>query len=565
MNAKQRSFYRWLTGFSIWFVVLASSFAAWVWVEKAIWSVWPPPLKLNELHLIRGVLISFLTSLVAVGVVARMKKSEAIRVNTHRAFSNQLIESAHSLIVGMKPDGEILIFNQRLEELTGYEQRDIIGKNWFDIFLPRDRRSHVEDVIQKIMAGETVRDFQNPVRLKDGREINVAWNGMAIKDEKGRVVGMIGVGRNLTEGQLLQEKLALFSSAFEHSTDAILMTDLTGKIVAINEAFSRLFDYNQKEVVGNTPHIIRSRHTSNQFYRKMWDSINTRDEWKGEIINQTRDGREIPIWLSITPILHEGKKIGYMGIEMDMREKKELEKRALEAERLAAMGRMSSQVAHEVRNPLSSISLNVELLRRELEIIRQQSQTGNFKEAGALLEAIEKEVDRLGQLTEDYLRFFRLPRAKKETIDLNELFATLLAFLGEEARRQGIEVVFQKSESLPSALVDARQLEQALLNLIKNAFEAMPSGGKVEAGIFEEEGSLIIFVRDEGSGMDEETQRRIFDPFFTTKERGTGLGLSLVRQVVAEHEGTVWCESTKGKGTTFFIRLPALVEGRVSV
>lgn len=435
---------QWFIAFCLWLLVLILLFAAFIWVEKAIWGTWPPPLKFNYLHLIRGILIATLTSVVAAAFAYRIRKSD------------------------------------------------------FDKLKAQDRR------------------------------------------------------------------LTLFLSAFDHSTDAILLTDLKGTILQVNNAFSRLFGYSREESIGQTTRILRSRYSTNEFYREMWRSINSKGEWKGEIINRTKDGNEIPIRLSITPVIHEGIKVGYMGIEIDMRERKELERRALEAERMAAVGRMSSQVAHEVRNPLSSISLNAELLRDELHSIQAHQDFKKVEEAKTLLKAIEKEVDRLDELAGDYLKFSRLPQHKRETTNLNELLTSLSEFLQEEARRRDIRMVLQPCKELPKISVDPKQLEQALLNLVKNAFEAMPKGGKVEVGILGEDQSAVLFVRDEGTGMDEETRRKIFDPFFTTKEKGTGLGLSLVRQVVAEHGGSVWCESVKEKGTTFFIRIPTSREGQLS-
>jgi len=368
----------------------------------------------------------------------------------------------------------------------------------------------------------------------------------------------------IKEEIFVREELALFSRAVEYSTDAILLTDPQGKILHVNSAFSKLYGYSFEEAVGQTTRFLRSHYSSDEFYRDMWLSINTKGEWKGEIVNKAKDGSEIPVWLSITAVFHKGQKIGYMGIELDMREKKDLERRAIEAERLAAVGRMSSQVAHEVRNPLSSISLNVELLREEFESLSQSSDAAKLKEAGVLLRAIEKEVDRLAELAGDYLKFSRLPQHNKKLTNLDDLCAALFGFLKEEARRRHIRIVFEKSAVSFYASVDPKQIEQALLNLAKNAFDAMPEGGRVHAGIREEAGSTVIFIRDEGIGMDEETLKKVFDPFFTTKEKGSGLGLSLVRQVVSEHGGSVWCESVKNQGTTFYMRLPGgLMKERV--
>jgi PAS domain S-box-containing protein len=377
------------------------------------------------------------------------------------------------------------------------------------------------------------------------------------------VVASFFVYRMKKKESVKEEHLTRLWGAFEHSTDGILLTDLRGKILEVNQAFTRLFGYTREEACGNTTRILRSRWSTNEFYQAMWQSILTRNEWKGEIVNRAKDGEEIPVWLSITPVIHGGVNIGYMGVEIDMREKKDLERRALEAERLAAVGRLSSQVAHEVRNPLSSISLNVELLKEELDAVRGEENAAKVREARELLQAIEREVDRLSELAGEYLKFSRLPRHKKQPTNLNQLVLVLCDFLREEGRRRNIALVFKPGEDLAMP-VDPKQMEQVLLNLISNAFDAMPQGGTVEVAVSRDGGHTMLFVRDEGVGMDEDTRRRIFEPFFTTKDRGSGLGLSVVKQVVAEHGGAVWCESAKGKGTTFFVRLPAPAQGGVT-
>ncbi|MBI4550171.1 MAG: PAS domain S-box protein [Candidatus Omnitrophica bacterium] len=547
-------------GFMAWFIGLIFLFAVWIYIERLVWGpAWFMPPVIYFLHLARGISITVVCSLIAVIFVYRAKKADIAVLERHKAFASELIERSQNLVMGLDSGGEIIIFNDKLEELTGFSRWEVIGKKWVDIFTPPASREKIRQTIEGLLAGGTVRDYQSSILTRNGETREVIWNGTVIKDENGKVVGIVGLGRDITERRLMREQLALFSSAFSHSTDAMLITDLRGGIVEINQAFTRLFGYEREEALGLNTRILRSKYSTDAFYKHMWESISSRGEWKGEITNRTKDGGEIPIWLSITPIILDGQKIGYMGIEIDMREKKELERRALEAERLAAVGKMSSQVAHEVRNPLSSISLNVELLREELtSILDTKEAKGN--EARSLLSAIEKEVDRLSEIAGDYLKFSRLPQHKKVVTHLDEIIETMIRFLREEARTRGIELAF-KTDPIPALLLDPKQLEQALMNLIKNAFDAMPSGGSVQVRLaYEPQGFAVISVQDTGMGMDENTRHRIFEPFFTTKEGGSGLGLSLVRQVVAEHGGNVWCESVRGKGTQFFIRIPCLKE-----
>jgi two-component system NtrC family sensor kinase len=217
----------------------------------------------------------------------------------------------------------------------------------------------------------------------------------------------------------------------------------------------------------------------------------------------------------------------------------------LRSERLAAIGRIAAQITHEIRNPLSSISLNAEELGERAPQARE------------LCEAIVREVDRLTAITEEYLRFARLPRPQLQRADLNETVRDLLDFMRPELDAAGVDVTLSLSPSLPRVPADVAQVRQLLLNLLRNAREAMASGGSLRIATRPVRTGVEIEVRDTGPGIPPERLARIFDPFFTTKERGTGLGLAMAQEIAQEHGGQLSCDSAPGRGTTFILRLPA--------
>jgi two-component system, NtrC family, sensor kinase len=233
----------------------------------------------------------------------------------------------------------------------------------------------------------------------------------------------------------------------------------------------------------------------------------------------------------------------------------------LRSERLAAIGRIAAQITHEIRNPLSSISLNAEELGERAP------------EARELCDAIVREVDRLAAITEEYLRFARLPKPQMQRADLNEMVRELLEFVRPELVAAGASVEQSLSPELPRVLADVAQLRQLLLNLLRNAREAMPGGGSLRvstrggggdgfAGDGRRPAWVEIEVRDSGPGIEPSRLQRIFDPFFTTKERGTGLGLAMAQEIAQEHGGQLTCASTVGFGTAFTLRIPAILETR---
>lgn len=225
---------------------------------------------------------------------------------------------------------------------------------------------------------------------------------------------------------------------------------------------------------------------------------------------------------------------------------------ALSNERLAAIGKMAAHVTHEIRNPLSAMGLNVEMLEEEIA----QGAAARRAEVGNLLAAIKREVQRLEQLSEEYLRVARLPQPRMEAEDVAAVLREVVEFARREIETAGCTVVLHVATGVPPSLFDEAQLRQALLNLLRNAREAMPEGGPIDVRVSAEGMSVVVDVDDRGGGVPEEIRARVFDPFFSTKGEGTGLGLAITRHIVESHGGTLTCEPRGGGGTRFRIALP---------
>src|SRR6185503_5695458 len=228
----------------------------------------------------------------------------------------------------------------------------------------------------------------------------------------------------------------------------------------------------------------------------------------------------------------------------------EREQRLIRSERLATVGRMAAHIAHEVRNPLASIGLNAELLGDEI--------TDRGDEARRLVTSIIGEVDRLTEITETYLRFARLPRPKLERENIGAIVASVVDMSRGELAQDDVVVTVDIAPGLPDVGADEAQLRQALLNLIRNAREAMSGAAarRLDVSVREAAGRIVVAIHDSGPGIGAADMGKIFDPFFSTKERGTGLGLALVQQVVVDHGGQIEVASPPGAGTTFTLTLP---------
>lgn len=223
----------------------------------------------------------------------------------------------------------------------------------------------------------------------------------------------------------------------------------------------------------------------------------------------------------------------------------------VQAERLATIGKMAAHITHEVRNPLSSISLNLELLEEELV-----ASAAEGEEARQLLKAIVGEVERLSQISEQYLSAVREPKLQLSVEPLDDLVGETHAFVHPELSRAGLESRLEVDSEGLRAEVDEGQIRQALLNLLRNAREAAGDGGVVLLRVASRDNMVEIAVEDDGPGIPDDVRASIFDPFYTTKRHGTGLGLAVTRSIVEAHGGTITCEPREGGGTRFRLQLP---------
>ena len=255
--------------------------------------------------------------------------------------------------------------------------------------------------------------------------------------------------------------------------------------------------------------------------------------------------------MSAIPLFGSKGEVDYVvQYAVDITEKKALTEKLIQAEKLAAVGQMSAHVAHEIRNPLTSVLLHSELLEDEIKEFDKN------EEALELVKIIKEEIDRLSQITDEYLSYARLPHPKKQLVAPHIEVSSVLAMLLPELKRRDIDTSIICPEKLSNIMIDRGQFKQLLINLIKNAEDAMPSGGSLEISLMGIKDNFLLLVKDTGYGIPPEITRRIFDPYFTTKDNGTGLGLALVQYIANAHDGWVDVESQKGTGSTFIFSVP---------
>jgi signal transduction histidine kinase len=247
-----------------------------------------------------------------------------------------------------------------------------------------------------------------------------------------------------------------------------------------------------------------------------------------------------------------------VALRAEMEERKRLEQAKLQAERLGVVGSMAAQVAHEIRNPLGSMSLNIDLIGKELQRFANLS-GGSTAECQVLLREMRSQLLRIHQVLQEYLRFARMPKSERAAVSLADFLEEKLRFVQPLLDQKHVELKMTLDPNLPPVCVDAEQLWEAILNLISNALDAMPDGGNLTVSTQRHGTEALVSISDNGCGMTEEEAQHLFVPFFTTKSDGTGLGLAYTQRVVNEHGGKIICATARGKGSTFSIQLPLAV------
>lgn len=484
-------------------------------------------------------------------------KPQTLAEETHGLLAS-VVELSDDAIFLSNLEGLVVSWNAGAEAILGYGAAEIVGKP-ASLLIPREWFKTFQQFRRKLQSGERISNYETTYVQKNGQRIQVVLNLFPLKNAAGEIVGIASILRDITARKsaedALRENEARIRGILESTVDGIITIHENGRIESFNAAAARIFGYAPEEVIGKSINILmptpfREQH-DDYLHNYLTTGIKKIIGIGREVQGLRKDGSVFPIHLSVSEARISSRRL-FTGIVRDLTEQKRLERQVLHGERLATIGKMAAKVAHEIRSPLSSISLNAELLEDELS----GYEGVNTVEAQSLLRSIIAEIERVTSLTEEYLQFSRLPESQVLNGDLNHLVDGLVEFLRHEVRQKRIELNYAVNGAALQVRFDPVQLRRALLNIVRNAIEAMPKGGQLSITTARVEGKAVIRIRDNGVGISEEELERIFDPFFTTKDFGTGLGLAVVQQIIDEHCGQILCESKRGQGSTFSIFLP---------
>ncbi len=485
--------------------------------------------------------------------------SERLRMENKLREANEflfnLIETSTDGIIASDMKGRVIIFNKGAEHLLGYQAEEVIGKIHVSNFYP-------PGVARSIMRRLRSDDYGGKGRALPYRIIGVSKTGehipitlsSALIYQGGKEYASVGIFYDLREILMAQEELlaseAKFRELFETVRHGLYFSTREGKFLECNQAMVDMLGYpNKEEVLAiDLARDLYLEASDRIEFQRMIESQGFVKDYEVEFKKKNGD----PLTVLLTAHVRKDradKVLGYQGLFLDITERKRLEQQLFTSEKLAAMGRLTAQIAHELNNPIYGVMNCLDLLKSE---VPETSSKRRF------LDMASSETKRISELLRGMLSFFRPDEDVKSQVDLNSVIDDVILFVGKQLQEFKIQVSLELAENLPRVFASGNQMKQVILNLIMNAKTAMQRGGTLTIATASADGTVRFSVSDTGTGIPEEIRDRIFEAFFTTKSdvKGVGLGLSVCFGIIRQHNGEIAVDSEINVGTTFTITLP---------
>lgn len=475
----------------------------------------------------------------------------------------QTLEDANLAAVMVDASGRVNFCNSYLLALIGAPREEVVGSDWVEQFVPAEQREQVGRVLRRLGKAEGFPErFEGEIETRNGDRRLIAWNNTLARDERGRVLGVTGIGEDVTDQRRAAEQVRKLSQAVEQSPSIVIITDPAGRIEYVNPKFTEVTGYRRDEVKGRNPRFLKSGETSPEDYQKLWSTINRGNEWRGEFHNRRKNGELYWEAASISALRDEAGTIThFLAVKEDITGRKRLEQEVeaqhrelARAQTLAELGRIATEIAHDLRNPLSSVKMS-------LQILGKKATDDDSLELGRI--GIEQ-VRYMEDIINDMLVFARPGAPTMDWLTIDKVLDAAVTTVRRRIEDAGVEVEVACAAGLPTFPGDGRRLRQMLVNLIVNAIQAVerqPPGARrveIQAGLALGEGgsAIRITICDNGPGIEEDIREHLFEPFFTTRSKGTGLGLSIVRQIADQHHASVALLPYESRGTCAQVLLP---------
>jgi len=478
------------------------------------------------------------------------------------ALLRAIVNTAGSVILGLHPDNRIFEWNGAAEQLYQTPREQALGMDYVSTFIAPEHQAAVRADIIEVLAGKLTLNFEDDSILPDGQRRTLIWNVSRVLDTHGTPVGVVATGQDITERKEAEERFRL---VFEHAQDGLLISDDSG-VVDCNPAALQMLGLTERhQLIGRrpaefSPPFQPDGQASEEKSRAIGAVTRRHGAHTFDWMHQRPDGTPVPVEISVQHTLLNGRRVSVVSwrdqtrrLELD-RERALMQQRLDLAQKMEAVGQLAGGVAHDFNNLLAAIRNAVQLALYEIP-----EGTAARDDLRLAMDAAE----RAAGLTRQLLAFSRRQTRAAESVNIAAVVRDVLPLLRSSLPPS---IVVQVDLSAPDAcvLADRSQMEQVVLNLVLNARDAMPDGGRLSVSVWVDhaEKHAMLAIADTGVGMTSDTKARIFEPFFTTKPlgRGTGLGLAVVYGVVTQAGGTVRAESALGQGTTMRILMPLHVD-----
>ncbi|WP_127586429.1 PAS domain-containing sensor histidine kinase [Paenibacillus koleovorans] len=478
----------------------------------------------------------------------RLLGEEAYHVRTVQLLS--VIEHNADAIWLIDAADTVIDVNPAFETLFGWSAEDIIGSRL--PMIPDYLKADMDELHRRIRTGETVVGMETIRERKDGKWIEVEATLSPIRDQTGMIIGITGICRDITAKKHAQHDLQMrtmqLESFIDNNADAILICNDQFIVERVNHAFEMIFGWSQEEIVGLNIHSVPFVPADVMAEsRQLSERLRNGETLRGvETVRLRKNGEGLNVMVSATPILNtRGGNHAWSVTYQDITNWKLAQEHMKNSEKLSVAGQLAAGIAHEIRNPITSIKGFIQLMR------------SGYGEKQKYFDIMTSEIERIELILSELLLLAKPQLIKYEPKDIRVLLSQVLALLDSQANLKNIQFVTEYKPGVSHLYCDENQIKQVFINFIKNAMESMADGGMIRIQIQSlSEQDILIRIVDDGCGIPKDILAKLGQPFMTTKQNGTGLGFMVSKTIIENHSGQIKVSSVEGVGTTIEITLP---------
>ncbi|MDZ5712844.1 PAS domain-containing protein [Jeotgalibacillus haloalkalitolerans] len=483
-----------------------------------------------------------------------------MRYSDTLAIENIISAVDHHLAVAfIDLNGRFEYVNDNFCKATQYTEEELMNGHFSMVLHENHDIEQLTKALKQIRKGQL---WQGEMlnKKKDGSPLWVNSTIVPMLDGEGRPFRYFTYKTDITEKIEMKEKLSATEQKLKLSvseanylkhvldqSSMVTIIDRNRTILYVNDRFAELMKRKPLDIIGKPLDDLNARCHPDSFYDEMWETVYRGEIWSGDVQTRTKDGELRWTSTRIFPMMNEGDEPArFIFVSQDITHAKESEQLILRSEKLSVLGELAAGIAHEIRNPLTSLKGFTALL--------EEGETAPEKKA--YLSVLKSEIDRIEYTVNELMMLAKPQKSEMKSVKIEELVRSVCGFLRPELTMKNIELSCDGKNPSAEVLCEPNQIKQVVMNVLKNAIEAMNQGGRIHVSYLYQDKKMSIVVKDDGEGMSEEVLKKIDTPFFTTKQTGNGLGIPMCQNIMKLHHGEMRISSIPGAGTTVELVLP---------